>query len=329
MTIPQEYIEDLKNKYKWPELKLTSDKQSYLYALYIWKLFVWSSKHNVLPPRFQVISYNDINTDGLLELESICEEDGLDPVDVYNHQTQYDLDLPIVIYGYFDEEVGHYVRAFPSSVDPATKPMIKGLFLLGKCLKECDKQFNLITVDNMFGRTEEKFEFSSNVDEDFDSFTDKLIMHAVQYTENFIDEFYHGTIPVNGFVADFNDNDITCNSVAPIDCRYDGVIEGTEDYTSAEGDYLNKIWDIEKRISSNKLVDKFINISKFGYKIRGIALNDIFDYYNTLFDAKTFNTDSSQMDALLDFDLNTFDIAPYIPEKFIPAYEKLTKLVKK
>ena len=108
---------------------------------------------------------------------------------------------------------------------------------------------------------------------------------------------------------------------------------GTNDlWNEKEGmhakEFKTQQFDYKQRINSLDLEDKFTVHLKSPENKRPNLL-DNFDYYLKAFDMKTFNTKPEEMNALLDFDLNTMDISSYIPEDYKKSYDILIKLITK
>lgn len=292
---------------------------SCLYALYVWKCLIWAKNEANPSTRpcmntlmVQVIKDEDVNWEGFAEY---IETNGYD----YN-----DYNLITIDECYFI-----------SKFDARTQNFIKAIFLLNYIFRSVNPTFNTYTttvIDN-------NFEDCSNAVIEPPFLHNKLMFSEfIKNIWNLFDQ--KNTIAFDELIS----SPITCLG---IELRYQDTptkwrvlpaglllhlsinkLDYDGECPMLEKEYTTQQFNYEQRINSPDLEDKFTVHLKNPNKKRTNLL-DNFDYYLKAFDMKTFNTKPEEMDALLDFDLNTMDISSYIPKGYKKSYDILIKLITK
>lgn len=284
--------------------------RSCLYALYIWKCITWASNKtnpSVYPDmnylNVQIINDEDVDWDYYKEFirasDTMYYED--------NNKLTFDDCLRI------------------TEFDLRAKELLKAIFLLNYIFKSSNPEFNIYFGENHpifeYSFPHNRFMFSKFTKEIWDSM-DRYNMY------NFGDLI---TSPVTSISVEIAYQD-TPNEISTIPAG----LKLYMDINTPEPDQeemlkkedINQQFDYEQRINSNDLKDKFtVHLKKPNNKCTNIL--DNFDYYLKAFNIKTSNTKPEEMDALLDFDLNTMDISSYIPEDYKKSYDALIKLITK
>lgn len=283
--------------------------RSCLYALYIWKCITWAkneSNPSVYPGMdeglcIQLIEDKDVDWDYYKDF-------------IYTSASDYDSDNELT----FDNCL--FIKEF----DSRAIELIKALFLLDYIFKSSNPKFNVY-----FGRrlvfeypfVHNKFMFSKFPKEIWDEMDNYNMYH--------FGDLNISPVTSIGIVIryqDIPDGICTIPTGLKISKRINtpGIIQ--REMLSKE--YLNQQFDYEQRINSRVLGDKFtVHLKNPNNKCTNIL--DNFDYYLKAFNIKTSNTKPEEMDALLDFDLNTMDISSYIPEDYKKSYDALIKLITK
>lgn len=292
---------------------------SCLYALYVWKCLTWAkneSNPSVTTPdmdflMMQIIKDEDVNWEGFQEY---IDTNGLS----YNDDNLITIDECYFI----------------SKFDDRTQNFIKAIFLLDYIFQSVNPTFNTY--------------ITTVYDNNFHDCSDKVIeppfIHNKLMFSKFIKNIWRSFDQKNMIAFDeLIISPITCLG---IELRYQDEPTKWEVFPTGLTLHLgmNNLWnkeegmhakefktqqfDYKQRINSLELEDKFTVHLKSPENKRPNLL-DNFDYYLKAFDMKTFNTKPEEMNALLDFDLNTMDISSYIPEDYKKSYDILIKLIAK
>lgn len=291
--------------------------KSCLYALYIWKCLIWAENLNNPSAydcsgvcRIKVIKDDDVNWDEYGEY-------------IRKHGGRYDTNDRLMV------DQCYLIEGF----DNQAQNLIKAFYLLDYIFKQVNQSFDTYTTetyDNDFQNVDQKVISVPYVH-------DKIMFHkynetiweaiedknAIAFTEipwapiRFIDVW-----------IDYQDTLNRWKETVPSGLKLSlqcGHTLMEQDLQKRES--CSQVFDYDTRIESGYLDHKFTKHLK--NPKGGISTNmlDVFDYYAESFNANTFNSDPEQMNALMDFDLNTLDISSHIPEKFKESYKILIDLI--
>lgn len=284
--------------------------RSCLYALYIWKCITWA-KNEANPS-----VYPNMDEDLVIQLiedEDVDWEYYKDFIDT--SASFYDDDNRLL----FDNCL--FIKEF----DSRAIELIKAIFLLDYIFKSSNPEFNIY-----FGRRlvfEYPFPHSKFI---FSKFPKEIWDEMDTYNMYNFSDLIVSPVTSIGIVIRYQDIPESVLTTIPAGLKISKRINtpGLDQKSMLKKEEINQQFDYEQRINSDNLGDKFtVHLKNPNNKCTNLL--DNFDYYLKAFDIKTFNTKPEEMDALLDFDLNTMDISSYIPENYKKSYDILIKLITK